>query len=194
MYNPETMPLPANWLPRHPFDNGELTVRDEKLAPFPRTEADTRQQLCDYYGMISSQDAQVGRILAALEQSGQAANTLIVYSSDHGLSIGSHGLFGKQSVYEEAQRVPLIFRGPGVPAGGSSPAMVYGFDIFPSLCNLLDLSIPGDIQGKSLKGIIDGKAKKVRDGVLGVYIHHDREHPPATQHAVQDGTMEVHLL
>jgi arylsulfatase A-like enzyme len=186
MYDPEKMPLPANWLPQHPFDNGELKVRDEKLAPFPRTQADTRKQLCDYYGMISSQDAQVGRLMAALEQSGQLANTLIVYSSDHGLSIGSHGLFGKQSVYEEAQGVPLVFSGPGIPSGKTSPAPVFGFDIFPTLCDLLDVPAPADVQGKSLKGIVEGTAEKVRDVVFGAYIHREKDRPAATQHAVHD--------
>jgi arylsulfatase A-like enzyme len=187
MYDPEKMPLPGNWLPQHPFDNGELKVRDEKLAPFPRTKADTRKQLCDYYGMISSQDAQVGRVIAALEQSGQLANTVIVYSSDHGLSIGSHGLFGKQSVYEEAQRIPLFFSGPGVPSGKTSPMPVFGFDIFPTLCDLLDVPAPADVQGKSLKGIVDGSAEKVRDAVFGAYIHREKDRPAATQHAVHDG-------
>jgi arylsulfatase A-like enzyme len=187
MYDPEKMPLPANWLPQHPFDNGELKVRDEKLAPFPRIPADTRKQLSDYYGMISSQDAQVGRVLAALEQSGQLQNTVIVYSSDHGLSIGSHGLFGKQSVYEEAQRIPLIFTGPGAPSGKSSAAPVFGFDIFSTLCDLLDIPAPADVQGKSLKRIMDGAAEKVRDAVFGAYIHREKDRPAATQHAVQDG-------
>ena len=112
MYDPAKMPLPKNWLPEHPFDNGELAVRDEKLAPFPRTDVDTRKQLCDYYGMITSQDAQVGRVLKALEDGGLTDNTLILYTGDHGLAIGSHGLFGKQNVYEHSQSIPMIFSGP----------------------------------------------------------------------------------
>jgi arylsulfatase A-like enzyme len=191
LYDPAKMPLPDNWLARHPFDNGELDVRDEKLAPMPRTEPDTRKQLCDYYGMISSQDAQVGRVLTALESAGHLANTLVVYTGDHGLSIGSHGLFGKQSVYEEAQRIPLLLSGPGVPASKTSDALTYGFDIYPTLCDLLGVSIPSSVEGKSLKPIMAGSAQTVRDTVLGVYVHHSKTHPPAIQQAVHDGQWKL---
>lgn len=191
MYDPARMPLPKNWLPEHPFDNGELGGRDERLAPFPRTQADTRKQLCDYYGMISSQDEQVGRVLAALESAGQMPNTLIVYTGDHGLSIGSHGLFGKQSVYEEAQHVPLIFKGLGVPAGKSSPAIAYGFDIFPTIFSLIGIAPPESVEGSSLAGVISGSAQKVRDTVFSAYIHPVRGGHPYTQHAACDGQWKL---
>jgi len=181
------MPLPANFLPQHPFDNGEMKVRDELLAPFPRTEADTRQQLCDYYGMVSSQDAQVGRLLAALEESGHADHTIIVYTGDHGLAIGSHGLFGKQNVYEHSASIPLLMTGPGIPRGGRSDALVYGFDIFPTLCNLLNIDPPNSIEGKSLDPIIAGREQAVRDSAFHTYIHPNKGKAADTQHAVNDG-------
>jgi arylsulfatase A-like enzyme len=187
MYDPATMPLPANFLPGHPFDNGDMEGRDERLAPFPRTPQDTRQQLCDYYGMISSQDAQVGRILAALEQSGKLQNTIIVYTGDHGLAIGSHGLFGKQNVYEHSSSIPMLIRGPGIPAGGRSDALVYGFDLFPTLCELLNLKAPATIEGKPLAGILAGKEKEVRDSSFHAYIRRSKGRPASTQHAINDG-------
>lgn len=187
MYDPAKMPLPANFLPEHPFDNGELRNRDELLAPFPRTPADTRQQLCDYYGMITSQDAQVGRILSALDESGHGENTLVLYTGDHGLSIGSHGLFGKQSVYEEAAQIPLLIRGPGIPHSGRSDALVYGLDLFPTICELLGLPIPETVEGKSLGGILAGREQRVRDSSFHAYIHHQKNGPSASQHAVNDG-------
>lgn len=187
MYDPAKMPLPENFLPEHPFDNGELRNRDESLAPFPRTPANTRQQLCDYYGMISSQDAQLGRILATLDESGHAENTVVVYTGDHGLSIGSHGLFGKQSVYEEAAQIPLLIRGPRVPHGGRSDALVYGLDLFPTICELLGVGIPKTVEGKSLAGILGGREQRVRDSSFHAYIHHQKNGPAATQHAVNDG-------
>jgi arylsulfatase A-like enzyme len=190
MYDPQKMPLPANFLPRHPFDNGDMNVRDELLAPFPRTPDDTRKQLCDYYGMISSQDAQLGRILAALEQSGHADNTIIVYTGDHGLAIGSHGLFGKQNVYEHSASIPMLISGPGVPKGGQSDALVYGFDVFPTLCEFLNVKPPKTIEGKGLSGILSGHEKSVRDSAFHAYIHRVKGHAN-TQHAVNGGRWKL---
>jgi arylsulfatase A-like enzyme len=187
MYDPATMPLPANFLPRHPFDNGEMRVRDELLAPFPRTPENTRKQLCDYYGMISSQDAQLGRILKALRDSGRADNTIIVYTGDHGLAIGSHGLFGKQNVYEHSVGVPLILYSPQIPHG-QSDAFAYGMDIFPTLCRLTGVDQPSGLEGQSLDGIVSGTATSVRSSTFHAYIAHDRKVTGArTQHALNDG-------
>ena len=118
--------------------------------------------------MISSQDAAVGRCLDALKSSGQFDNTIIIYTGDHGLSIGSHGLFGKQNVYEEAVGVPLIITGPGIPVG-ESHALCYGADLFPTLCQLLDRPAPKSIDGESLAGIISGKKSQVRDSAFNAY-------------------------
>jgi arylsulfatase A-like enzyme len=187
MYDPAKMPLPANFLPNHPFDNGEMLVRDEKLAPFPRTPDDTRQQLCDYYGMISSQDAQVGRLLDTLAKTGLTENTIVIYTGDHGLAIGSHGLFGKQNVYEHSAGVPLIFSGPGIPSGKTSDALVYGFDLFPTLCEMLGIGVPEKVEGKNLKGIIDGRDTAVRESAFHAYVKRGAKEPPAAQLAVNDG-------
>jgi arylsulfatase A-like enzyme len=99
--------------------------RDENLAAWPRTEAVIRDQLAEYYGAITHLDGQIGRILEALKQTGQADNTIIIYAADNGLALGSHGLLGKQSVFEHSMRVPLIFVGPGIPQGKSAQAFSY---------------------------------------------------------------------
>ena len=109
-------------------------IRDENLAPYPRTRKVIGDQLCEYYGLITHLDEQVGRILAALEESGHAADTIIIYTADHGLALGSHGLLGKQSLYEHSMRSPLIIAGPGIPAGRSTAAFTYLFDLFPTIC------------------------------------------------------------
>ena len=116
-YYRRDLPLPANYMPQHPFDHGVLSVRDENLAAWPRTPEVIRDQLAEYYGLITHLDEQVGRILAALEENGQAGNTVVVYAADHGLGLGSHGLLGKQNLYEHSMRCPLIVRGPGIPHG-----------------------------------------------------------------------------
>ena len=110
MYKPADMRLPESFGPVHPFDNGDLQVRDEWLAPWPRTAEVVRQHTADYYGMISHLDAEVGRVLDALERSGRSEDTLVVFASDHGLSLGGHGLMGKQNLYDESMRAPLVLR------------------------------------------------------------------------------------
>ena len=124
-------PLPANFKPQHPFHNGWMTGRDEALASWPRTEGVVRQQLAEYYGMITHMDDQIGRILKTLEETGHADNTIIVYAADHGLAVGSHGLLGKQNLYEHSMGCPLVFSGPGIPRGATR-ALTYLYDIYPT--------------------------------------------------------------
>ena len=125
--------LPPNFLPQHPFDNGFLVVRDEALAPWPRPRDVVRQQLAEYYGLVEHLDAQVGRILDAIAARDDAAPTLIVYVADHGLALGSHGLLGKQSLYEHSMRAPLVVVGPGIPEGESTMALTYLSDLYATL-------------------------------------------------------------
>jgi len=168
LYDRDTIPLPANYKPFHPFDNGEMLVRDEKLAPWPRTEDVVRRHLHDYYGCISSIDYNVGRIFDTLEKLGEFDNTIIVYSADHGLAVGSHGLFGKQSVYEHSMKSPLIFAGPGVPHA-SSPAFAYLYDIFPTVVDMTGGEVPSGLDGRSLAPVIHGEARQVRDTMFLAY-------------------------
>ncbi|MCA9076260.1 MAG: sulfatase-like hydrolase/transferase [Planctomycetaceae bacterium] len=174
MYPPDEMPLPTNYLPQHPFFNGWMTGRDEALAPWPRTKTIIRHQLADYYRLISHMDQQIGRILQALNESGHAENTIIVYSADHGLAVGSHGLLGKQSVYEHSMGTPLVFKGPGIPAGKSSPAFAYLFDIFPTLCEVTGVTPPEGVEGQSLAPIWRGKSHSVRSRVFLAYENYMR--------------------
>jgi arylsulfatase A-like enzyme len=168
MYDPAKVPLPQNFLPQHPFDNGELWVRDEMLAPHPRTPEIVRQHIADYYGMISHLDAQIGRILKTLEETGRARDTLILFSSDNGLALGRHGLMGKQNVYEHSERMPLIFVGPGIPPG-KSDALVYLLDLFPTVCELTGVPAPEGVEGRSLAPVMRGQKQQVRDFILGAY-------------------------
>jgi arylsulfatase A-like enzyme len=168
-YNAAKPPLPPNFLPQHPFNNGDLTTRDERLAPWPRTPEIVRQHLADYYAAITFLDVQVGRILDALRANGQFDNTLIVFSSDHGLAIGSHGLFGKQNLYDHSMHSPLIVAGPGIPKGKQSPAFCYLFDIFPTLGDLAGIQGPQGSEGQSLVPVLTGKQATVRDSIFTAY-------------------------
>jgi arylsulfatase A-like enzyme len=165
-YDPDAMPFPENFAPVHPFDHGNLNGRDEQVLPAPRTEAMVRKDLALYYGVISHLDAQVGRILAALEKSGERENTILIYASDHGLAMGSHGLRGKQNMYEHTVNVPLIITGPGIPQGQQSDAQCYLRDLFPTTCDLAGVEIPSTVEGKSLRPLLAGKAKSIYDAVF----------------------------
>lgn len=150
LYDENAIALLPNFLAEHPFDNGELDVRDEKLAALPRDTAEVRRHIAEYYGMISHLDAQIGRVLDCLEQRGLRENTIVVYVADHGLALGQHGLMGKQNVYEHSVRVPLIISGPGVPAGCVVADDVYSFRAFATLCELAGVHRPESVMTDSL--------------------------------------------
>ncbi|MFN4258310.1 MAG: sulfatase-like hydrolase/transferase [Gemmataceae bacterium] len=168
MYQRDQIPLPKNYMPLHPFDNGEMTIRDEKLAPWPRTEDVVRHHLHDYYATITAMDHHIGRLLQYLKDTKQYDNTIIIFSSDHGLAIGSHGLFGKQNLYDHSMKAPLIFAGPGIPKG-QSDALAYLLDIYPTVCDLVGAKIPARLDGQSLAPIMQGKQEKVRDSLFTSY-------------------------
>lgn len=150
LYPSDTIPLPANYMPLHPFDNGELQVRDELLAEFPRTTDEVKRHNAEYYAMITHADQTIGRVISAIKETGRLENTIFVLAGDNGLAIGRHGLFGKQNMYDHSVHVPLVMAGPGVPRNQHRDAFCYLLDIYPTLCNLIDISIPETVEGKSL--------------------------------------------
>lgn len=169
LYDAAKLPLPAAFMPQHPWDNGEMTVRDEQLAPWPRTPADTRQQLADYYACVTGLDYHIGRIFAQLQAMGEWDNTLIIFTGDNGLSLGEHGLFGKQNLYEfGGMHVPCVMAGPGI-RPGRSDALVYLMDLHPTFCDFGGAAIPSGVEGQSLLPIIQGRAAKVRDRLYTAY-------------------------
>lgn len=169
MYDPDAIELPANFAGGHPFDNGALHIRDEMLASFPRTPEETRRHIAEYYAMISHLDAELGRVVRTLEKTGALENTIIVFAGDNGLALGQHGLFGKQSCYEHSVRVPLIFAGPRVPEGVTTDSYAYLLDIFPTLCDLLDVPIPESVEGCSLRPAFDDPSAPIRDELYFAY-------------------------
>jgi len=169
MYPPQDMPLPENFLPEHPFDNGEMRIRDEVLAPFPRAPEIVQQHIADYYGMITHMDAEIGRVLQTLEVTGHLENTIIIYTADHGLAVGQHGLLGKQNLYNHSIRVPSIFAGSGIPEGLTVDALTYLYDVFPTVCDLTDVTCPDTTEGRSLVPLMDGSVETVRDTVFAAY-------------------------
>lgn len=169
MYPPEQVDLPPNFMLEHPFPIGVLRIRDEKLGPYPRQADDVRKHIAGYYAMITHLDAQIGRILDTLEQTGQAGNTVIILASDNGLAVGQHGLLGKQSVYEHSAKVPLVICGPSLPRGCQHDALCYLHDLFPTLCDLAGLPIPASVQTRSLQPLWDGTTDNARESIYLSY-------------------------
>jgi arylsulfatase A-like enzyme len=168
LYDPTKLTLSKNFMPRHPFDNGELAVRDELLSPIPRSPDAMRRELAEYYATITHLDHEVGRVLHALSERGLAENTVVIYSSDQGLAVGGrHGLMGKQNLYEHI-KPPLLVAGPGV-RHGRSDSLVYLFDLFPTICDFAGVPTPTEVEGLSLLPVIRGESPRVRDRLFGAY-------------------------
>lgn len=168
-YPEKDIPLPGNYKPVHPFDYGEAQVRDENLAAWPRTPEAIKSTLSDYYGLISHLDSRIGDLIQSLKNKGLYENTIIVFAADNGLAVGSHGLLGKQSLYEHSMKVPFVITGPGIPENRKSEALVYLYDIFPTLASEAGLPDPEGIDGKSLMNIISGKSAGVRESSFTAY-------------------------
>ncbi|MBL8849134.1 MAG: sulfatase-like hydrolase/transferase [Planctomycetaceae bacterium] len=160
------MRLPPNFAPQHPFDHGNAGMRDELLFQLPRTPEETCGELAVYYALISHMDAQIGRVLDRLEQSGMLDNTVVVFTSDHGLAIGSHGLRGKQNMYEHTIGVPLLMRGPGVPAGLRSAAACYLRDLYPTVCEFAGVQIADPVDGRSLGPVLRGETAGIHADII----------------------------
>jgi arylsulfatase A-like enzyme len=168
-YDPAKIRLPKNFLPAHPFDNGDLKVRDEMLAAHPRTEAEVRRHIADYFAMVSEVDAQIGRILDALDASGHASNTHVIFAGDNGLAVGRHGLFGKQNLYDHSWRVPLVISGPGIRGGQRAAGLCHIMDICPTVLDLAGVPIPGTVDARSLSPLLRNPKQKHRETVYGAY-------------------------
>lgn len=165
-YHPARMPLPPNFLPEHPFDHGNLRGRDELLMAFPRTAQEVRSELAAYYAVISHMDEQIGRILAALDRTEKAAATVVVFTSDQGLAVGSHGLRGKQNMYEHTVGTPLVFRGPGIPPAARRKTQCYLRDLYPTFCELAGVEPPAVVEGKSLLPVVRGQVESLYPAVF----------------------------
>ena len=169
MYSDDEMPLPPNFMELHPFEFDDLGIRDETLAPWPRKPEHIKKSIADYYAQISHIDKRIGDLVDQLKKLNLYNNTVIIFTSDNGLALGSHGLLGKQNLYEHSTRVPLIIAGPGIPKGEERQALVYLFDLYPTLAALCGLPEPEEIDGKDLTPILTRKAEEVRSSVYTAY-------------------------
>ena len=171
-YPLDKIEVPANFLPEYPFKDSigcSEKLRDERLAPFPRTEYAVKVHRQEYYALITHMDAQIGRMLDAIESAGLDKTTYIFFTADNGLALGHHGLFGKQSMYEHSMRVPLIATGPGI-GRGKIESPVYLQDIMPTSLELAGIKKPDYVQFESLLPVMRGQADSSYDAIYGAYL------------------------
>lgn len=171
MYPIDQMKVPENFQPLYPHRNAMQAgknLRDEALAPFPRTYQAVKTHRREYYAIITHLDAQIGRVLQKLEENGQRDNTYIVFTADHGLSVGHHGLIGKQNMYDHSIRVPFAIAGPEVEAGQRISAPIYLQDVIPSSLEAAGAEVPEHVQFQSFIPILKGRSEG-RDAIYTGY-------------------------
>jgi arylsulfatase A-like enzyme len=151
-----TMPSPPAFAAEPAFDLGVLGIRDEKLLPRPLDPASLANQNAIYYAMISHLDTWVGKLLDALKARGLDKNTLIIFTTDHGLARGSNGLLGKQNLYEHTLKIPFIVSGPGVPAGKQNDSPLYNHEVYRTIADYAGAKAPERAEGESFRPILEG--------------------------------------
>ncbi len=175
MYNADDILVPDNFLAQYPYAaevGCPKSLRDERLAPFPRTEYSILVNRMEYYAMISHLDTQVGAILDELEKSGKMDNTYIIYTADHGLSIGDHGFLGKQNMYDASMRMPFIVVGPGVEAGARVDDLIYMQDAMATALDWASSDALSSVDFQSLRPQLEGRKRDIvrREAVYGAYL------------------------
>ena len=146
-----------------------------------------RQARQAYNASISFMDAQVGRLVDTLDRLGLSDNTIIVFTSDHGYHVGEHGLWQKQSLFEESARVPLLVVAPGrSKAGSRSESLISHVDLFPTLAELCSVSKPANLQGQSLVAMLNDPSQAGRGWALTQVVRSGKFNRAAASPAVAD--------
>ena len=154
--------------PKIPGDQDDIPNNPANRRTTANYQMDLKQQkgvLRAYYASVSFVDALVGKVLTALEQTGQRDDTIVIFTSDHGYHLGEHDLWQKVSIHEESAKVPLIICVPG-----KKPAVCHSLteliDLYPTVSNLCGLPVPGNLQGRDVSPMLDDPTVQVRDAVL----------------------------
>ena len=178
MYPLDSIKVPENFLPVYPYKDsiGNFPgLRDEALAPFPRTEYAVKVHRREYFALLSHLDEQIGKLLDALEASGKMDNTYIFFSADHGLSVGHHGLLGKQSMFDHSIRIPMMVAGPDVPEGQRLDQDVYLQDIMATTLDLAGVEKPDYVDFNSFMDIVKGERETSHyPAIYGAYVDFQR--------------------
>ena len=178
MYPLDKISVSKNFLTENPY-NEEMgsgrSQRGECLAPFPRTEFAIKTHLQEYYASISYLDAQLGLILDKIEKSDISDNTYIIFTSDHGMAMGQHGLMSKSNLYDHTIRVPLIITGKGVAKNKVLDQDVYFQDAMPTVLELANIPKPDYVFFNSFLDIIENnKTESHYNAIYGGFKKHQR--------------------
>lgn len=169
-YPLDRISLPVTYMTNYPYAD-EIgcgpAVRDERLAPFPRTEFAVKVNRQEYYALVSHMDAQIGRILDAVDRSGKADSTYIIFTADHGLAVGHHGFMGKQNLYEHSTKVPFLICGPDIKKNHEIKEPIYLQDIMPTTLHLAGLPIADTIEFKSLLPLLSASTSTHYSSIYG---------------------------
>lgn len=176
MYPLDSIRMPENFLEEYPYADAICgkQLRDERLMPYPRTEYAVKVNRQEYYASITYMDHQIGRMLDALEASGKADNTYIIFTSDHGLAVGHHGLVGKQNMYEHSMRPPFIIAGPGLKPNTTVDTPIYLQDAMATALEIAGAEKPPHVEFKSLMPLLEGEETVQYDRIYGKYMHKQR--------------------
>jgi choline-sulfatase len=178
MYPLDSIQVPKNFLTNYPYDDEigcpPKGLRDEKLMPSPRTEYAVKVHRQEYFALATHMDEQIGRIFEALEKSGMEDNTYIIFTADHGLSVGSHGLVGKQSMYDHSMKVPFFISGPGIKKGSEFKMPIYLQDSMATALEIAKSEKPAHVEFNSVLPLIRGEKKVQYPEIYGKYINSQR--------------------
>ena len=175
LYDPDKLPMPQ--VTQAPMGappyaaqyGGELRQYSDMPATGDISPQDTRHLIHGYYAATSYVDAQIGRVIDALNQTGIADNTIIVLWGDHGWHLGDHGMWCKHTNYEQAARIPVIVAAPDCKTGVTTRALIETVDIYPTLCELAGLPSKEGLDGTSFSSILKAPETQIRDSVIHVY-------------------------
>jgi len=176
-YPPDSIELPKPFLAAYPYNKLEglrPNRRDESTAPSPRTKHGVQVNRSEYYAIITHLDVQVGRILDALEKTGKADETWIVFTADHGLGVGHHGLMGKQNMYDHSVRVPFVVVGPNISSDHTITVPIYLQDIMPTTLELAGVDKPDHVDFKSILPLLTDNTADHHGAIYTAYRDEQR--------------------
>lgn len=191
LYDRDDFAMPTNLAvpPGYPDYAANVTAGEmrkysdyEGKSPLDFSDGLNRRLLHGYAACVSYTDANVGRVLDALDESGVSDNTIVVFWGDHGWKLGDHSSWCKHTNFEVDARVPLIMRKPGGVAGAACESFVELIDLYPTLCDLTGLSVPDHVQGRSFAGLLDDPSASHRGSAYSSYPHKG-----ATGHSIRFG-------
>lgn len=164
----QNISAPPNFLPVHPFDNGDMKVRDEMVYKPPHSPETIRRERAIYLAMCAQIDDRVGKLVEKLKSIGELDNTIILFTADHGLAVGEHGLMGKQNLYDGSWRVPMILAGPGIPQGAQRNGLAYLHGLYPTLASFSGIDAPQHSEKFNFASTVRGESQGLSE-VYGAY-------------------------